>query len=140
MLQSEPKSPHISQLSSFYSYKQCLAGVVDETKTNKKQKKCKTKQSYEEHRHHKTNVHPLYHGIFTIFQCHNPLSYNSKEEELIKKLLTSRRLVGISPTRSKNAEVALWCVCFWPLVPKWGPVKHEIPISSPPLDDIPSIP
>jgi hypothetical protein len=32
------------------------------------------------------------------------------------------------------------CVCFWPPVPKWGPVKHEIPISSPPLDDIPSIP
>jgi hypothetical protein len=33
-----------------------------------------------------------------------------------------------------------WCVCFWPPVPKWGSVKHEIPISSPPLDDIPSIP
>jgi hypothetical protein len=32
------------------------------------------------------------------------------------------------------------CVCFWPPVPKWGPVRHEIPISSPPLDDIPSIP
>ncbi len=32
------------------------------------------------------------------------------------------------------------CACFWPPVPKWGSVKHEIPISSPPLDDIPSIP
>ncbi len=32
------------------------------------------------------------------------------------------------------------CVCFWPQVLKWGPVRHEIPISSPPLDDIPSIP
>jgi hypothetical protein len=32
------------------------------------------------------------------------------------------------------------CVCFWPPVPKWGPVKHEIPISSPPLNNIPSIP
>ena len=32
------------------------------------------------------------------------------------------------------------CVCFWPLVTKWGTVMHEIPISSPPLDDIPSIP
>jgi hypothetical protein len=32
------------------------------------------------------------------------------------------------------------CVCFWPPVPRWGSVKHEIPISSPPLDDIPSIP
>ncbi len=84
------------------------AGVVDETKTNKKHKKRKTKQSDEEHRHQNTNVHPLYHGIFSVFQCHNPLSYNSNKEELIKKLLTSRRLVRISPTRSKNAEVALW--------------------------------
>jgi hypothetical protein len=24
------------------------------------------------------------------------------------------------------------CVCFWPPVPKWGTVMHEIPISSPP--------
>ncbi len=32
------------------------------------------------------------------------------------------------------------CVCFWPPVPRWGPVKHEIPISSLPLDDVPSIP
>ncbi len=111
MLQSEAKSPHIFQLSSFNSYIQCSAGVVDETKTNKKQKKRKTKQSDEEHRHHNTNVHPLYHGIFTIFQCHNPLSYNSDKEELIKKLFKSCRLVRISPTRSKNAEVALWCVC-----------------------------
>ncbi len=39
MLQSEPKSPHISQLSSFHSYIQCSAGVVDETNTNKKNKK-----------------------------------------------------------------------------------------------------
>ena len=28
------------------------------------------------------------------------------------------------------------CVCFWPPVPRWGPVKHEIPISSSPLDDV----
>ena len=66
------------------------------------------KQSDEEHRRHNTNVHPLYHGIFTIFKCHNPLSYNSNKEELIKKLLTSRKLVRISPTISKNAEVASW--------------------------------
>ncbi len=40
-------------------------------------------------------------------------------------------------------ETKVWvkvCVCFWPPVLKWGPVKHEIPISSPPLNDIPSIP
>jgi hypothetical protein len=37
-------------------------------------------------------------------------------------------------------ELLAMCVCFWPPVPKWGPVRHEIPISSPPLDDIPSIP
>ncbi len=78
MLKSEAKSPHISQLSSFNSYIQCLDGVDDETKTNKKKKR-KMKQSDEEHRHHNTNVHPLYHGIFTIFQCHNPLSYNSNK-------------------------------------------------------------
>jgi hypothetical protein len=41
MLQSEAKSPHISQLSSFNSYVQYSAGVVDETKTNKKQKNAK---------------------------------------------------------------------------------------------------
>ncbi len=28
------------------------------------------------------------------------------------------------------------CVCFWPPVSRWGPVKHEIPISSSPLDDV----
>jgi hypothetical protein len=32
------------------------------------------------------------------------------------------------------------CVCFWPPVPRWDPVKHEIPISSLPLNDVPSIP
>ncbi len=42
---------------------------------------------------------------------------------------------------SKNDRVKLCdCVCFWPPVPRWGPVKHEIPISSLPLDDVPSIP
>ncbi len=41
MLQSKGKSPHISQLSSFNSYIQCSAGVVDETKTNKIQKNAK---------------------------------------------------------------------------------------------------
>ncbi len=41
---------------------------------------------------------------------------------------------------SCNEEGVCACVCFWPPVPKWGPVKHEIQISSPPLDDIPSIP
>ncbi len=41
MLQSEAKSHHISQLSSFNSYIQCSAGVIDETKTNKKQKNAK---------------------------------------------------------------------------------------------------
>ncbi len=49
-----------------------------------------------------------YHGIFTIFQRHNALSYNSNEKELIKGLLTNGKLVRISPTRSKNAEVASW--------------------------------
>ncbi len=39
MLQSEAKSHHISQLSSFCSDIQCSAGVVDETKTIKKHKK-----------------------------------------------------------------------------------------------------
>ena len=67
MLQSEAKSPHVSQLSSINSYIQCSAGVVDETKTNKKHKKRKTKQSDEEHRHQNTNVHPLYHRIFTVY-------------------------------------------------------------------------
>ncbi len=67
MLQSEAESPHISQLSSLNSYMESSAGVVDETKTNKKQKKRNTKQSDEEHRRHSTNVHPLYHAIFTIF-------------------------------------------------------------------------
>ena len=43
MLQSEAKSPHISQLSSTNSYIQCSAGVVDETKTNKKHKKTQNK-------------------------------------------------------------------------------------------------
>jgi hypothetical protein len=32
------------------------------------------------------------------------------------------------------------CVCFWPPVTRWGTVMHEILISSPPSDDIPSIP
>jgi hypothetical protein len=41
MLQSEAKSPHTSQLSSFNSYIQCSAVVIDETKTNKKQKNAK---------------------------------------------------------------------------------------------------
>ncbi len=31
---------------------------------------------------------------------------------------------------------ATMCVCFWPPVPRWGPVKHEIPISTSPLDDV----
>ncbi len=75
---------------------------------SKKQKKTKSKQSDGEHRHHNTNVHSSYHGIFTIFQFHNALSYTSDEEELIKMLLTSRSLVRISPTRSKNAQVVSW--------------------------------
>ncbi len=53
-------------------------------------------------------VHSLYHSNFTTFQCHNALSYNSDEKELIISLLTSRRLVRTSPTRSKNAEVFSW--------------------------------
>jgi hypothetical protein len=43
--------------------------------------------------------------------------------------------------KSQNDQAYItMCVCFWPPVPRWGPVKHEIPISSPPLDDVPSIP
>jgi hypothetical protein len=72
------------------------------------QEKKNSEQSDEEHRRHNTNVHSLYHGIFTIFQCHNALSYTSDEKELIKRLLTSRRLVRISPTRSKNVEISSW--------------------------------
>jgi hypothetical protein len=47
-----------------------------------------------------------------------------------------------SPTEEAAIEPAIMfvCVCFWPPVPRWGSVKHEIPISSLPLDDIPSIP
>ncbi len=69
MLQSEPKSPHISQLSPFNSLYSVQPELLMRQKQKKKQKKRKTKQSDEEHRHHNTNVHPLYHGIFTIFQC-----------------------------------------------------------------------
>ncbi len=74
----------------------------------KRNKKTKTKRSDEEHRHHNISVCSLYHGIFTIFQHHNAISYNSDEKELIIRLLTTRRLVRISPTRSKNAEVSSW--------------------------------
>ncbi len=74
----------------------------------KNKKKPKSKQSDREHRHHNRNVHFLYHGIFTVFQCHNALSYDSYEEELIKRLLSSCRLVRISPTKSKNGEVSSW--------------------------------
>ncbi len=74
----------------------------------RKQKKRKTKRSDGEHRHHNLIVHLSHHGIFTIFQCHNALSYNSDEKELIISLLKNRKLIRISPTRSKNAEVASW--------------------------------
>jgi hypothetical protein len=50
----------------------------------------------------------LYRSIFTTFQRHIALSYNSDEKELIISLLMSRRLVRTSPTRSKNAEVSSW--------------------------------
>ncbi len=93
ILQSEAESPHISQLSSLNSHMEFSAIVIDGTR---KKKKPKSKRSDGEHRHHNTNVHSLYHGIFTIFQCHNALSYTSDEEELIKMLLTSHRLVRIS--------------------------------------------
>ncbi len=46
--------------------------------------------------------------VFSLFFNVTIPSLISDEEELIKKLLTSRRLVRISPTRSKIAEVALW--------------------------------
>ncbi len=73
-----------------------------------RKKKTKSKRSDGEHRHHNKNVHFSYHSIFTMFQCHNALSYDSYKDELIKRLLTSCRLVRISPTRSKNAEVSSW--------------------------------
>ncbi len=107
MLQSEAESPHISQLYSLNSYMQSSARAIDVTK-KKKQKKRKTKQSDGEHRHHNLIIHLPYHGIFTIFQRHNALSYNSDEKELIIRLLTNCKLVRISPTRSKNAEVTSW--------------------------------
>ena len=51
------------------------------------------------------------------------------------------QLINIFKTQAeKEKDKVTVCVCFWPPVPKWGSVKHEIPISSPPLDDIPSIP
>ena len=74
----------------------------------KEMKKTKTKQSDQGQRHHNIGVHSLYHSIFTTFQRHNALSYNSDKKELILSLLTSRRLVRTSPTRSKNAEVSSW--------------------------------
>ena len=43
-----------------------------------------------------------------FFQRHNALSYNSDEKEFIIRLLTNCKSVRISPTRSKNAEVASW--------------------------------
>jgi hypothetical protein len=48
-----------------------------------------------------------------------------------------RRIAGGSVTPICHIPV---CVCFWPPVTRWGTVMHEIPISSPPSDDIPSIP
>jgi hypothetical protein len=50
----------------------------------------------------------MYHGIFTIFQHHNALSYNFDKKELIINLLMNCRLVRTSPTRSENAEVSSW--------------------------------
>ncbi len=51
-------------------------------------------------------------------------------------------LLARARKRTPNVKQTRVCVCvyFWPPVPKWGPVKHEIPISSPPLNDISSIP
>ncbi len=74
----------------------------------KRNEKNKTKQSDQGQRQHNIGVHSLYHGIFTTFQRHNALSYNSDKKELITSLLTSRRLIRTSPTRSKNAEVSSW--------------------------------
>jgi hypothetical protein len=60
----------------------------------KRNEKTKTKQSDQGQRHHNIGVHSLYHCIFTTFQCHNTLSYNSDEKELIMSLLTDKSQIG----------------------------------------------
>jgi hypothetical protein len=51
----------------------------------------------------------------------------SRREEMIQKL---------SLQEKEECVCVCVCVCFWPPVPRWGPVKHEIPISISPLDDV----
>ncbi len=47
---------------------------------------------------------------------------------------------GAAKWKERGGIVVCVCVCFWPPVTRWGTVMHEKPISSPPPDDIPSIP
>ncbi len=69
------------------------------------------------------------------------VSQNAAESDVDKK---APAVAIAAELASVNHAIALSkrnvCVCFWPPVTKWGTVMHEIPISSPPLDDIPSIP
>ncbi len=65
---------------------------------------------------------------------------SSEETPMYGSCKENTETSGSNKSREEEAEKNSVCVCFWPPVPRWGPVKHEIPISSLPLDDIPSIP
>jgi hypothetical protein len=62
------------------------------------------------------------------------------EMKKAKKKVREKFLAALMLNGANCDKYGDLCVCFWPPVPKWGSVKHEIPIYSPPLDDIPSIP
>jgi hypothetical protein len=49
-------------------------------------------------------------------------------------------LLHINLTKNESVDKVCVCVYFWPLLTRWGTVMHEVPISSPPPDDILSIP
>jgi hypothetical protein len=71
-------------------------------------KKNKRRQSDQRQKYGNVGVQSLYHGIFTIFQCHNANSYNYEEKALIVSLLTNCKLVKTPQTVTVNAEVASW--------------------------------
>ncbi len=50
----------------------------------------------------------------------------------VRKVISSgnKFLQKSSTYNNLVAMAATVCVCFWPPVPRWGTVKHEIPISS----------
>ncbi len=98
----------IFQLPSLNSDECSSAIAIDVSRKKRNKKKPKQSNQIEDKDTLNIGVHSLYHSIFTSFQCHNALSNNSDEKELIISLLMSRRLVRTSPTRSKNAEVSSW--------------------------------